>query len=613
MQPVRSVISLFGVSRYLWNSNREIRFGSNWRVNRYSLGINQGGSPVALLTVVAFLYGGSVNAQQTFTLPLPSVSDDPTRLQQPLHTPAEPPKEKPSGFKLPPIPEAKDLSEEGTSISIKQIEFTGNRAVSTEELHKIAAPYLNQVLKSQDLEDLRQRVTLKYVDQGYINSGAVIPNQSVAGGILRIHIVEGKLTEVLQRGQGRLRKEYIRDRLMLQAGDPLNADKLSDSYRILLNDPLIDRLNGRLIPGAKPGEAILDVNVTRARPYQFYGIADDYATPAVGTYAGRVGGWISNLTTFGERISAELIASGGFIGYSTGINVPLNAYDTRFEFIYSDTYNQIIEAPFDILDIKTNITGYDASITHPVYRSPTDQLLLGLNFVVRQDDTTIFGGISLPTVEGLSSGMSQVSVLRISQRAQHREDDFAILFWSTFSVGLDVLGATIQNNERLPDSEFFSWLAQSIFTYNILDNGAHIVLKANIQLADDPLLPLERYALGGVYTVRGYRENTYVRDNAFNTSIEFRYPIWGDPGGADYLFIVPFMDYGGAWNNPTLADSNTSKNYLHSVGIGLNAKFDRVSGEFYWAHAIAKVPGQSQRDHSIQDDGIHFRVVINAF
>jgi hemolysin activation/secretion protein len=131
-------------------------------------------------------------------------------------------------------------------------------------------------------------------------------------------------------------------------------------------------------------------------------------------------------------------------------------------------------------------------------------------------------------------------------------------------------------------------------------------------LTGDSLLPLERFSVGGVYTVRGYRENFYVRDNGFNVGLDFRYPLFGGEQGAEHsLFLVPFMDYGGAWNNATLSDLKPSKSYLHSAGIGLSWHYQRVSTEFYWAHDIARVALTTTRD--IQDEGFHFRVNCVAF
>jgi hemolysin activation/secretion protein len=42
--------------------------------------------------------------------------------------------------------------------------------------------------------------------------------------------------------------------------------------------------------------------------------------------------------------------------------------------------------------------------------------------------------------------------------------------------------------------------------------GDQYVLRNDLQLAKDPLLPLEQFTVGGASTVRGYRENQLVKD-----------------------------------------------------------------------------------------------------
>ncbi len=547
---------------------------------------------------------------------LPEISNDPTKAQQNTPAPGPLPDTRDKGFELPPLPKSEQTDHYGKTIEIKKVEFAGNTVFDTAELDDLVASYLNHPIRASDLEALRLKVSQYYIDHGYINSGAVLMSQSVADGVLKLNIIEGRLTAVNQSGQGRLNESYIRDRLIIGSGTPLNIENLQNSYRRLLSDPLIQQLNGRLLPGVHPGEAVLDVVVKRNRPYQFYAGTDDYQTPAVGGYTGRIGGWTDNLLTLGERVDAQLIVNGGSLGYNTGISIPVTALDTRLSFRYSDTSSSLIEAPYNVLNLTTHILGIDAGITQPVYQTFADELVLGFNFAVRQSRTLVSDNCSIGAAfTGIVADPdcnSQVTVLRFSQRAIHRGDTNSAVLYSTFNAGINALGATTTQAGG-QSGQFFSWLGQGMFSQKIWENGTMMVLKANIQLADTPLLPLERYSLGGVNTVRGYRENTYIRDNAYNANLEIKYPLYGGTSSdKNNLFLVPFVDYGGAWNNSTSVLPNQPTNYLFSSGIGFNFQYKQVNAEFYWGHAfIPSVP--KQLGHNIQDDGIHFRFNINAF
>ena len=97
-------------------------------------------------------------------------------------------------------PEAAPAEEEkvpyGLKIFVKEIRLTGNTVFTTEELQETIAPYTNRVVSSSELEDLRVALTRYYIDRGYLNSGAVLPDQKVVDGTVDMVIVEGRLTEI---------------------------------------------------------------------------------------------------------------------------------------------------------------------------------------------------------------------------------------------------------------------------------------------------------------------------------------------------------------------------------------------------------------------------------
>ena len=52
-----------------------------------------------------------------------------------------------------------------------------------------------------------------------------------------------------------------------------------------------------------------------------------------------------------------------------------------------------------------------------------------------------------------------------------------------------------------------------------------MLAKVNTQLTPDSLLSLEKISIGGVDTVRGYRQNQLVADNGVVGGVEVRIPL----------------------------------------------------------------------------------------
>ena len=92
---------------------------------------------------------------------------------------------------LPPLEQEK-LVEPGLpplKVFVKEIRVAGSTVFSPEELAKVVSPFVNRELTTEDLEELRRKITLLYVDQGYVSSGALLPDQDVSEGILTVAVI----------------------------------------------------------------------------------------------------------------------------------------------------------------------------------------------------------------------------------------------------------------------------------------------------------------------------------------------------------------------------------------------------------------------------------------
>jgi hemolysin activation/secretion protein len=518
------------------------------------------------------------------------------------------PSEPPSNFSLPPVPPAEpnDADDSERTFRIESYVFEGHTVFSTEELQSIAQPFTERAVSIADLEELRQRLTRHYVDRGYINSGAIVPPDPLRDGVFHFQIVEGGLEQIHLKGQGWLREGYIKNRLMRSAGPPLNIDELQERFQWLLGDPLIERMNGRILPGASPGRSILDIEVTRARPYQFSLFGNNYRPPSIGAEAGGANTWIRNLTGLGDFLNLSFTMGEGSTRYFGSWSLPINDQGTQIYFQFDEGDSSVIEEPINDIDVKSKVHNLEGGISHPLIDTLKRRLAFGSTLAVRENETRLLGG-PFSFIQGLDSARNQTTVLRFFQDFTERWEKQALALRSTFSVGLGALGSTPEKNPNDPDSEFFAWLGQAQYVHRVLSNGAQVVFRADVQVSDDPLLPLEQIAVGGVGSVRGYRENQLVRDQGYSGSIEFHYPLYSSSSSEtrQQFVLIPFMDYGEAWNHGQ--DSST----LHSVGIGFNWTFYNLHSEFFWAHPIKSPP---IRGHgNLQDDGVHFQVRLDAF
>ncbi|MDD5228464.1 MAG: CHAT domain-containing protein, partial [Methylococcales bacterium] len=123
-------------------------------------------------------------------------------------------KQKLPDFKLPPVPENfPQQTSEQRQFDIVRIEFEGNTVLDEKLLHELAQPYEQHSVTPNELEDLRLKITQHYIDQGYVNSGAILTADAFKDSVLRFKMLEGHLDEIIIHGQEGLREGYIANRL----------------------------------------------------------------------------------------------------------------------------------------------------------------------------------------------------------------------------------------------------------------------------------------------------------------------------------------------------------------------------------------------------------------
>ena len=221
---------------------------------------------------------------------------------------------------------------------------------------------------------------------------------------------------------------------------------------------------------------------------------------------------------------------------------------------------------------------------------------------------------------GVQNGESDVTVIRFSQDGLLRSPSRVFAFRSVFSLGIDALGATRKQKDSDPDGCFFAWLGQIQWAGRLNKflnklGGSQLIFRTDLQLAADPLLPLEKFAVGGASSVRGYRENQLVKDNGIVSSLELRIPVLRFPlpnlskGPEDgRVELAPFADWGQAWSTDSPTSDNRS---ISSVGIGIRWEpSSRILGQIYWGIPLRDVDNP---DNDLQDAGIHFELSCRFF
>lgn len=505
---------------------------------------------------------------------------------------------------LPPIEQTLGIDPSSFSANVQTFvngyRFVGNTVFTDEELDTLAAAYKGRSVSALELETLRQLISAHYVQHGYVNSGAVYPDQDVEDQVVTVQIVEGRLVAVETTGVERLPRRYLTDRV--EADDrPLNIQDLERKLRRIERDPLVSAVNAELRPGPTAGTGTLFLDIREAKPYWFELAADNSRAPSVGEWQG-VGRFTHyNLLGFADTLAAEVGFSDGLVDGFVNYRFPMVA-GHGLEIGYRRTHGDVIEEPFEDLDIESRSDTWRFGTFHTLRDTLTQTVNLAFRLERRKTETELLG-MPFSFSPGAEAGVYRVTVLRAAQDLSWRGRQQALGFRSTVSFGLDAFDAT-KHQGGIEDGQFVSWLAQASWGYRFLESGLEIAARADLQLSNNPLLPVEQFSIGGDYSVRGYRRNQLIRDQGFVASLEARVPLKRTLEGRPILQLAVFADYGRGWNKER--DLRGDKE-IASLGLGLrwNLK-ERLIGHLYWGGQLRDVP--TPQDQSLQDHGWHFSV-----
>jgi hemolysin activation/secretion protein len=537
---------------------------------------------------------------------------------------------------LPPVDFAK-LGQSGRLWSfrgvVREFRFVDNRAFSSGTLAKVVEKYRNHQINADDIEQARQDLTIFYVSQGFVNSGAVLPDQDGKNGIITFQLVEGRLTGIRLKGNRWFRPWWLRSEIRRGAGPPLNFNKLKEALQLLRQNQTISQINAELEPGGVPGESILDVSIKDTQPFRLALELNNKRPPSVGAEILQVRATDLNLTGHNDPIeivygiahsnsdtSFEDFDWSGLDNIEGTYTFPVTPWATTLQIHASKSDTSVLQPPFTSLNIDSTLEEYAATLRQPLYQTLNNEFAVSLIAEKRRSVTSLLGQ-RFSLSPGAVDGVTQDFVLRFAQEFVNRSQLHVLALRSTFNFGIDAFDAT--DSRVKPNWDFFYWLGQGQYVRRLWNTDNLLVLRLNGQFSNSSLFNIEQFVLGGSDTVRGYIENAVLRDNGIFGSVEVRLPVWYGKHRQPLLMIAPFFDIGSGWNTlnngnstnvPGGSASSTDRmmETLPSIGAGLIFQpNNHVYAQVYWGYAINQdlVPS----GHNAQYYGFHFAISINAF
>jgi len=499
----------------------------------------------------------------------------------------------------------------GQPVRVSSFQFEGNTVFTDAELAALLAPLADRDITTQELQTARDTLTRHYIDNGYVTSGAMIPDQEVSDGVVTFRIVEGRLASVRAEGTRFFRGSYFERRLMLGSDKPLRIQDLEQRLQIFQEDWRINRIASQLDPGERRGEAVLRLRIDEAAPLRTLAEWSNNTPSNLGEQTGRFVLGLPNLLGIGDEFTAQLRATQGLIDYELDYGVPITPWDTQLRGRYRRSSGEVVEGPLTAGGAEFTSSAWTAGIglVQPLIRTQNTTLSAALLGEWRRSETKIDGfGFGFPgTGADQDTGVSKIGVARTAIDWLYRTRTQVFAVRQILSVGLPVWDAT-ENSSRVPDTNFVSSFTQLRLAVRMPRyENLELVMRSDLQLSNHPLMPLEQIGAGGLDTVRGYPDNELVRDQAVIASIELRAQIYRSSNGRHRLQLAPFVDFAQGWDRKRSGVEPRKDRTLLSLGMGFRYRMARLlRAEVYWG--LGRNADESDAAVGLQQHGVHFRL-----
>jgi len=460
-----------------------------------------------------------------------------------------------------------------THVTPSRFDVVGVKSIPFAEVAAIFAPMRGKEGTVRDLVAAADRVTALYKTHGYALSFAFVPNQTLAGGVVKIQVVEGYVADVDLRGDAGNLAPRIKAMAAHVVGErPLRQDTFERYTQLLGQLPGLKVAANVPPPTTTDGATRLQLDVTRQRYDMSYGL--DFNHP--GTQG--VLSFIENGTTpLGEQVSVSTLYpnGGGQRFYSAAYVQPIGSRGWQGKLDASryqgrpDTDEQLPA----YLDHRLSQDRLALTATYPLVLANTRRLNLAMGiYASRQDDR--YRNLQTGAMIALKSS---VRVLNAELSSLRVEEGRTLQFAFAVAHGFDGLGAysrTVSNlgvlGIAMPDVAFTRYTANASWSRQ----WAHklgTVLRATGQYSHDALPSTEQINFGGQSFALAYDPGDAAGDSGWAVSAELNRAF--APGAKWIASVAPYVAYQTA--RVYLNGARPFIDRLDSAAVGVRASDNR--------------------------------------
>ncbi|WP_332102948.1 ShlB/FhaC/HecB family hemolysin secretion/activation protein [Leminorella richardii] len=388
--------------------------------------------------------------------------------------------------------------------NIHHIDLQGASLLPPSTTERLLSPWRQRCMSLSDISTLVRDITQAYLERGYITSQAWLPEQDISSGILVIRATEGKTESItLEGGSSILISMAFPDLI----GKAVNLRDLEQGLEQM------NRLSSRSVtidiqPGTIPGYSQVVLIPAEWRfPARVNISVDNSGQKSTGSSQLSASLVVDNPLRFADQWTVSASRDGEFHhdrqsrSFSISATLPYGYWLFSTQYSWSDFY-QTVPANAGTYRYDGTVQAWQAGVNRTLYRDGSQRFALDIALSRRRTENRLAGtrlSISSPTLTSLTSGLGYSRVLGGGY----------VTFNPAITIGLKEMGATRDSNAHpdAPRSEFRRFSLSASYFYPLSPSLTYMTSFYG-QTSPDNLYASERISAGGIYSVRGFKEQS---------------------------------------------------------------------------------------------------------
>jgi hemolysin activation/secretion protein len=486
-----------------------------------------------------------------------------------------------------PVREEED-KKDSVCFTITNIIVEGATKVTPEEISKVTDAFLGCV-GMHAIRRLAHALENLYISKGYIAARlTLLPDQSLADGVLEYRVVEGEVTSLS------LNKNHWRDRLRLKMAMPVVAGDI-----VLL--PAIEQGMEQLRHiSSSRAELLLEPDKTKAGvvirvedqledPIRGHVYYDNYGQSSTGTDRLRMSMEADNLLALSEQLAFHYVGSHDTNALAMHASMPYHYWTFSVDGSYSD-YLSLVGDVAELFGTTWNVSGKAERV---VYKSKQDRTALSFGVNVKESGRLLNDVVLAP---------QQLTVLRVGGTHRRRTASSVWMLDGAVSQGMPWLGAMddVSDVSSLTPRAQFTKVDGGLTWIKPLKKGR---LQSTLrgQYAFDALYGSEQINMGDYQTVRGYTGSVLAGDSGAYVRNDWYVPV-PKPLRLRNIAIQPhvFMD-GGLSKIKAVGGVSA----ITGVGVGFDMTWKRMG-------ASVALSAPLYADSEVEHDRVELSIQVST-